>query len=168
MDEILKLLSESIDRLNEHKNSPITKIISNEINNVQFDKNFNGVSIFVDEISNVQQGLESVNSDGIGDSLKSIKKDLDHVAGQINTTIDVVDAGAGSHKAAEYVGNASESLQNALEKIDNLVEFIIGEGNYSDEVLTDNTEKVQSSATPAINDLENLKCALDNSLEELT
>lgn len=168
MDQVINSLSQSIDKLTGHESSPITETISDEINNAKFDRNLNGVSIFVDEINSINQGLDSVHSDGIEDSLGSIEKDLDHVAGQINTAIKVVDAGAGSNKTAEHIRNASESLDSALEKIDNLVEFVIGNGEYSEEVLTDKPEKAQVSGLLAENDLDSIKCALENSLDKLS
>lgn len=166
MEKVLNLLSKSIEELNEN-NSPIAETITNEIDKVQFDRDINGVSIFVDQIDNTKNNLESIHTGGIEDSLASIKKDLDHVAGQIKVSLKVINAGAGPHKVAEYINNAKESLESAIESIDKLVDFIIGESDYSDEILTDNTEKIESSAIPAKMDLENIHTALDKAVDKL-
>lgn len=166
MEKVLNLLSESIEELNEN-DSPIAETITNEIDKVQFDRDINGVSIFVDQIDNTKDNLDSIHTGGIEDSLASIKKDLDHVAGQIKVSLKVINAGAGPHKVAEYINNAKESLESAIESIDKLVDFIIGESDYSDEILTENTEKIESSAIPAKMDLENIHIALDKAVDKL-
>lgn len=166
MEKVLNLLSESLEELNENS-SPIAETVASEIEEVQFDRDINGVSIFVDEIDNIKNNLDSIHKDGIEDSLASIKKDLDHVAGQIKVALKVINAGAGPHKVAEYINNAKESLNSAIESIDKLVDFIIGESDYSNEILTDNTEKIESSAIPARMDLENIHIALDNAVNKL-
>lgn len=165
MDEIRNEIKKSINKL-ENNDSPIAETIYNHINKAQFDKDLNGIQIFKDAVNELEN-IEESKSEGIEDSLESIRKDLDHVAGQINTTVKVINAGAGPHKAAEYIENASESLGNALDKINKLVDFIIGESEFSDESLTDNPERIQSRAIPAEMDLENIKIALDDSIDKL-
>lgn len=165
MEQVLDALKKNIESFED--GGKISSNISSTIESTNINKEFGGVSRFAEEVEEIYEELEGTEKAGIKDALKSIQKDLDHVAGQIGVCKRVLKAGAGPHKGAEYIENALESAESSRNSIDQLVEYIEGESSLSEGALIVETDNLERTAEKAKKDIDNLHETLNQVVETL-
>jgi FtsZ-binding cell division protein ZapB len=170
--EISSLLRENFDKVTD-SNTRYGGKIDSEFTEFDVETFCDRVSTFETDLDAFQESLDSseeidsVYARGLDDVRESIEKDLNHIGGQLHTSHSVMSAGADRFKTAEYLENASETADSAIETLEKLTEFVNErrEEDYSISAAADTL--VQSIETLKL-ELESLKNSLNSAYSTLS
>lgn len=151
--------------------SPIAATIHTEVSTSTTDVD-SSIVAFEAAISPVQSAIkqsdsiDDVYAAGLGDGVDAIKTQISGLEGQLGASRKVIAAGAGPHKAAEYLQNArTNNIPEAIRLLKTLDEFVTERGS-EDEAIS--VSAVHAATDDVITELNRIDAALQSVVERLT